>query len=521
MKNNCLAALSLTIIVTYFVVGQGQSIEQTRERKARKFDEFTIGVGSRELRLYRNYAEQDKELKARLARYAKQLQSEGARPYAITYSPRVVEWEIYNRSIAKMRAGALWEVTGLGVDWRHINVVNGGFREVATTELWIVPPGAQPPRPTPTVKLEDVAYCPYVRVGGSPYLPTPNTPIEFKAIVNVNDNKVHPAYVWSISQGKIVSGQWTDTIAVELPADASGEVVAKVALSGYSLECPVEATTAISRTAFGVSHFKFDEFGNIPSGDTKARLDNLAVTLQNDPTLQLHVVIYGGRLGPREQVQRRAEFIKNYLVQTRGMELERIITIDGGYRDELSGELWLSLKGTNPPVATPTIDKTYVRIVGQANNNLSSSAPAQTLYNQTLEELQPSRRVDEYGDISSSDESARLGKFAAILNSDEDLQGVIVAYGGRTALANEALERADRAKRHLVDKQVFYNSRINTVDCGYREKPATELWVSPVGASPPICSPTVNPNEVQIKGRDGQRSSSRPVRRNRSSRNKR
>ena len=35
------------------------------------------------------------------------------------------------------------------IDRARVVVVNGGAREVDTIELWIVPQGAQPPRPTP------------------------------------------------------------------------------------------------------------------------------------------------------------------------------------------------------------------------------------------------------------------------------------------------------------------------------------------------------------------------------------
>jgi hypothetical protein len=339
------------------------TLGQSPEPKARKFDEFTIGSGSPTWRQWWNRKDEEKELKIRFARYAIQLRREGARPYAITYSPRVVEWEIYNRSIAKMRAGALWEMTGLGSDWKHINVVDGGFREVASTELWIVPPGAQPPCPTPTVEPKDVAYCPFVRVSSS----KADSPIEFKANVEVNDKKVQPTFLWKVSQGVIVHGQGTNTIAVELPTGTSGELVAKVELSGYSLECPVEATSAISKTTFGVHHFKFDEFGNINCEDEAARLDNLAITLMNDPTLQVHIVMYGGRVSPRNQALARAARMKSYLVHTRGIEQGRVIIIDGGYRNELSGELWLSARGTKAPVAIPTIDKRYVQIKGQVN----------------------------------------------------------------------------------------------------------------------------------------------------------
>lgn len=362
MKNLLLTSL-LFVVAMLSANAQAQVAKQKQGLEARKFDEFTIGIGSPELRFYRNYDEVDKELEIRFARYARQLRLEAAQPYAITYSPRIVAWESYNRSIAEMRGGALRQyLTPLGFDYKNIKVIEGGYRQVATTELWIVPRGAQPPIATPTFKPEDVAYCPFVRVDSLPYVPKTNGSIEFKAAVSVNDSKVQPVFDWKVSQGKIVRGQGTDTIAVDLPADASGEVIAKVDLSGYSLECPVESTTAISKTAIGVSHFKFDEFGNIHNGDAKARLDALTITLQNDPNLQVHVVIYGGRFGSSSEVSRRQIFIRDYLIESRGIAGERIILVNGGYRNELSGELWLSLKGTNAPLLTPTVDKKYVSI---------------------------------------------------------------------------------------------------------------------------------------------------------------
>lgn len=344
---------------------------------ARKFDEFTTGIGTPATREWRNEKQRDRELRARFARYAAELRRVGARPYAITYSPRVVEWEIYNRSVAGMRAGALWTyLTPLGFDWRQINWVNGGFREEATTELWVVPPGAQPPCPTPTARPGDVAYCPSVSVAATPYVPNGRR-LQFKAVVQVNDRRVRPTFTWEVSRGKIVEGQGTDTIKVEEPEGASGDVVAKVLAHGYSLECPVGDTSATSKTTFAVSHFKSDAFGNINCETELAILDDLAIILQNDPALQADVVIYGGRAGPRNQALSRAARMKSYLVQSRRIEPERIITIDGGYRDGLEGELWLSPVGAGAPPLRPTIDRRYVRLKGQAS---LSSPPCSVWY---------------------------------------------------------------------------------------------------------------------------------------------
>lgn len=116
--------------------------------------------------------------------------------------------------------------------------------------------------------------------------------------------------------------------------------------------------------------------------------------------------------------------------------------------------------------------------------------------------LPPSRKVDEYGDVAPGDERARLERFASALDKEqEDAVGFIVAYAGRGAREGEAIRRADRAKAYLVEKQALYNPRINTLDCGHRERLAFELWITAAGAAPPLCSPTVIQGEAYILNR--------------------
>ncbi|HEY0170533.1 MAG TPA: hypothetical protein VGB98_05890 [Pyrinomonadaceae bacterium] len=364
MKPTASRIFAACLLLALACASQHTARGQSPRPSARKFDEFTTGMGGALKHRWGDDEAARKELTERFRLYAGQLRKEGARPYAINYGPRVVGWEIYNRSIASMRAGALWDLTAAGFDWRHINWVNGGFREEATTELWVVPPGAQPPCPTPTVRPEDVAHCPFVRVEGATFIPKPSGPLSFKASLSVNNSKVSPTFSWSVSAGRIVEGQGTNTVTVEPPPGASGEVVAKVEVHGFSLECPAESTAAYAKTAAGVTHFKLDEFGDIRQGDTKARLDNLAIELNNDPTLQVHLVVYGGRAGPRVQAAMRAAWLKDYLVQTRGLDPARVLTVEGGFRDELSGELWLSQRGAPAPQVRPTVDESYVRPQG-------------------------------------------------------------------------------------------------------------------------------------------------------------
>lgn len=43
-----------------------------------------------------------------------------------------------------------------GLDSRRVTIINGGYREADYIEIWLCPPGAQPPQATPTVQPGDV-----------------------------------------------------------------------------------------------------------------------------------------------------------------------------------------------------------------------------------------------------------------------------------------------------------------------------------------------------------------------------
>jgi hypothetical protein len=43
-----------------------------------------------------------------------------------------------------------------GMDTQRITIVNGGYRDTDFIEIWICPPGAKRPEPTPTVQPGDV-----------------------------------------------------------------------------------------------------------------------------------------------------------------------------------------------------------------------------------------------------------------------------------------------------------------------------------------------------------------------------
>lgn len=124
--------------------------------------------------------------------------------------------------------------------------------------------------------------------------------------------------------------------------------------------------------------------------------------------------------------------------------------------------------------------------------------------------LPPSRKIDEYVSLGPDAEKTRLDKFAAAVEDEpEDTKGFIIAYAVRGGRSGQA--RADRAKEYLVEKQVMLNTRLNTLDCGHREAETIELWITPVGAAPPSCTPSVKSVDAHPGNVGGRPDTSRPA----------
>jgi len=193
------------------------------------------------------------------------------------------------------------------------------------------------------------APCPNVAVS-CPADVGQGSPITFNATVTGGATSVTPTYNWSVSAGTITSGQGTSSITVDT-ADLGGQTVtATVEIGGYPPACAKTASCSTQvRVPEVINPVKFDEYGNIRFNDEKARLDNYAIQLQNQPGAQGYIIAYGTCEG---EGQARADRAKNYLVNTRGIEAGRITTVDGGCRSDLTVELWIVPPGATTPAAS-------------------------------------------------------------------------------------------------------------------------------------------------------------------------
>lgn len=111
---------------------------------------------------------------------------------------------------------------------------------------------------------------------------------------------------------------------------------------------------SVSASAQTVTPRNFDSFSNWNCEDFMAHLDNLFVTLQHDPTLKAYIISYGGSDGRRGEARMWGARAKDYLA-LRGLDIQRLVILNGGYREQRTIELWPWPSDSPAPVATPTL----------------------------------------------------------------------------------------------------------------------------------------------------------------------
>jgi len=107
----------------------------------------------------------------------------------------------------------------------------------------------------------------------------------------------------------------------------------------------------------------FEAFDRRASDKTvKERLDALGDYLRAAPSHRSYIVSYAGLRSCRGEALARAQAVKDYLARLQGITPDRITTIDGGYHDEWTVQLWTAAGGASQPTPIPTVDRRRVKI---------------------------------------------------------------------------------------------------------------------------------------------------------------
>jgi opacity protein-like surface antigen len=109
----------------------------------------------------------------------------------------------------------------------------------------------------------------------------------------------------------------------------------------------------------------------------------------------------------------------------------------------------------------------------------------------------PATKVGEYVTRDLKANADLLDQFVLALQNDPTAQGYVIAYGGRTSRPDDAQKAADNATDYTMNTRKMDGARTLSGVGGYREEPTVELWIAPEGGTPPMATPTVDPQDVK------------------------
>jgi PEGA domain-containing protein len=209
--------------------------------------------------------------------------------------------------------------------------------------------------------------CPYPVRLSAPSQVTEGELVTYTADAVYSGNQTL-SYTWTVSprSARIISGLGSSTLTVDSTGlagqsvtttlvvdDGSGDSSCRLITQATTVVPPIQKQTIVGR--------EFDTCCSCASDDLKARLDNLAVELQNDPSTTTYIFAYGGRTSPSGQVNRLITRVRDYLVTQRGVDAARVIVLNGGFRENDCIEMWILPRGAMSPQSSPTVSETDIK----------------------------------------------------------------------------------------------------------------------------------------------------------------
>jgi len=175
-------------------------------------------------------------------------------------------------------------------------------------------------------------------------------------------------YTWTVSPAstRIMSGAGTNVITVDSAGLGAQKITAILVVDDGSGDptCRQMAQAIVDVTRPPIVKIpprKFDEFPSVAFDDDKARLDNLAIELQNTPDAMGYLFVYGGKNSRLGQADRLGARALDYLVNERGLDSRRIVVQNGGFRETDFYEFWVVPQGAEPPQPTSTVSADQVK----------------------------------------------------------------------------------------------------------------------------------------------------------------
>jgi hypothetical protein len=248
-------------------------------------------------------------------------------------------------------------------------------------------------------------------------------------------------------------------------------------LIGIVLALLALISSARAQTPAPAKAQKLIELEDTNADNEMAYLDLWAQAMGKDPSARGYLIAYSNSsMAPGDLLMRIFGY-RDYLVNKRGVESNRIEIVPGGIKDRLYTEFWLVPPGAEAP--KPESDfKLVPRLPLKFDVAYPDCPPEMTVY---LYEINDS-----------------LGFYAEALQANPQARAKIVAYSGKGS-RRKATRMAREAKSLLVKDHNISAGRIS-IQARTRRRPCSEveLWLVP---AEPLLSSVTHNKALQLTAR--------------------
>lgn len=183
------------------------------------------------------------------------------------------------------------------------------------------------------------------------------------------------SYCWEVTGGKITVGQGTPQVTIEaneLPSTSVGFVDVKIKFGGVPPDFERERSCRLKVDPKCTPPILRDQYDDISLTDEQQRLDRLGSYLMAEGSASdVYLVAYAARSSCFWEARQRTDRAKRYLVNRHKIEASRVITVDGGFRETLSVDIFISARDSCGPFPTPTLPSTSAHVYGSCGDKYS------------------------------------------------------------------------------------------------------------------------------------------------------
>jgi hypothetical protein len=173
------------------------------------------------------------------------------------------------------------------------------------------------------------------------------------------------SYRWNVEGGSLIAGQGSPRITIR--PDKSRTSAVRVTLEPKNAPPEIEINkTCVIRLDVTCKVRKVLEYSAIEPTEEFQRLDKLVTDwLLRDQTSFVYLVAYGGKKSCILEAEWRLRRLRAYLAKRHNIDQNRIVTVDGGFRNQFAVAIFVSPSKDCGPLPKPDVLRNDTEIAGR------------------------------------------------------------------------------------------------------------------------------------------------------------